>query len=152
MNRPVPTLLALAIAGVALLSGCGGDSTTTSSTSDASPADDRAAIEKTWAAFADAVEKGDGDAACAELSDELARPNEFNRQLGSPVAGGPSCQDVLSDKDATLSFAAGLSPELIEVEIDGDTATAIAGAAKPTFADEDGEWKVTSVFGVLPEE
>ena len=149
-TRPRTLLIALA-AGAALVAGCGGGDSETS-TSTASAADAEAAIEETWAAFVGAAQKGDGEAACAELSEELARPNEANFQLGSPLPGGPSCEDTLGDKQALASFTAGLPSDFAELNVDGKTADGIAGAAKPTFAEADGEWEITSFFGVQPEE
>ncbi|HEX6116258.1 MAG TPA: hypothetical protein VFY99_04110 [Solirubrobacterales bacterium] len=147
-----PTRAVLAVASAILLSACGGGDSTTEDRAEQSPAEAEAAIEETWAAFADAVEKGDGATACAELSDRLAEPNEMNLQLGSPLRGGPGCEETLGDRDATLSFAAGLSAEFAELEVDGATASGVAGAAHPTFAESGGKWEITSVFGQLPEE
>jgi hypothetical protein len=110
------------------------------------------AIEEAWATFVDAVEEGDGGAACAELSEDLARPNEANFQIGSPVPGGPSCEDTFDDKGALASFAAGLDPEFAELNIEGATADGVSAATKPTFAETGGEWRITSFYGVLPEE
>jgi hypothetical protein len=145
------TTAALAIALLAF-AGCGDDSSDETSTSTTAPADAEAAIEETWATFVAAAQKGDGQAACAELSDELARPGEVNFQLGSILPGGPSCEETLSDKQATASFIAGLPEDFAELTVDGTTADGVAGAAKPTFAESDGEWEITSFFGVLPEE
>jgi hypothetical protein len=144
----------VAIACITPLAACGGDdSTSSNSTAPAAPpADAEAAIEETWAAFVRGVKEGDGAAACAELSDELARPNEANYAIGSLVPGGPSCEDTFNDKQATLSFAAGLPKDFAELTVDGTTADGIAGAAKPTFAETDGEWEITSFYGVAPEE
>jgi hypothetical protein len=145
--RRFRTPLAAALAACALLvAACGGDEETSATPS---PADAEAAIEETWAAFVAAAAKGDGQAACAELSEELARPNELNFQIGSAVEGGPSCEDTIAAEDA---FLTGLNEEFAELEVEGTTASGIAGAAKPTFAETDGEWKITSIFGVQPEE
>lgn len=142
--------LALLAASTLALAACGGDEEETTSGAGAS-AGGEAAVEATWADFFQAVEKGDGAAACEELSEPLAAPNEVNLQLGSPLPGGPSCEDTLSDEDGAIGLAAGGTEELIELEVSGDTASGVAGAAQPTFAVEDGEWKVSSLFGVLPE-
>ena len=142
----------IAIAGaLSPLVACGGDEST-SSTSATSPADSEAAIEATWAAFAKAIHEGDGEAACAELSDELARPGEANFALGASLPGTPTCEETLGDEQAMASFAAGLPEDFAELNVDGGTADGIAGAAKPTFAETDGDWEITSFFGVLPEE
>jgi len=143
-----PELLALGCCAI-VLTACGGDDGTSSTTAGA--ADAEAAIEETWGAFVRAVDEGDGEAPCTELSDELARPNEANYALGSLVPGGPSCEETLSDKQALLSFSAGLENDFAELNVDGTTADGIAGAAKPTFAESDGEWRITSFFGVPPE-
>ena len=143
----------LAIAGaVCALAACGGGDDATTSTSTMSQADAEAAIEETWSTFVEATEKGDGEAACAELSEELAAPNEVNFSLGAPVPGGPSCEDTIADKEALASFVAGLDPEFAELNVDGTTADGISAAAKPTFEEVDGEWVITSFFGVPPEE
>lgn len=149
------SLVLAAIVGLSLsawLAACGGDgSPTETSTAEATPAEAEAAVEETWRAFVRALERGDGQAACAELSDRMAAPNELNRQLGSPLPSGPSCEETASDKDATLSLLAGIGPEFVELEVDGATASGIAGAAKPTFAEAGGEWELTSLFGLSPE-
>ena len=144
----------MAAVAIALLAhaGCGNDSGDDTSTSTMAPADAEAAIEESWATFVTATQKADGEAACAELSDELARPGEVNFQLGSILPGGPSCEETLSDGQATASFTSALPEDFAELTVDGDTADGVAGAAKPTFAESDGEWEITSFFGVLPEE
>jgi hypothetical protein len=147
------TRRATAIAiGVAVLglAACGGGSG--SSTSTVSPAEAETAIEETWAAFVQAVTRGDGEAACAELSDELARPGEVNFAIGAQVPGDPSCEDTFADTEALASFAAGLPKDFAELTVEGTTADGIAGAAKPTFEEVDGQWVITSFYGVLPEE
>ena len=145
-------LAALLVAAALGLAACGDDSGDETATTAASPAEAEAAIEEAWAAFIDALEQGDGEAACAELSARMAEPNELNRQLGAPLPGGPACEEVAGDKNATLSFLAGTGPDFVELEVEGETANGIAGAAKPTFAAEDGDWVVTSLFGALPPE
>ena len=143
-----PVVLAL------LAAGCGGDDSADpdgATTKAATPADAEAAIEEVWAAFVEGVETGDGEAACAGLSEDLARPNEANFQLGAGVPGGPSCAETFADKQAMASFASGLSPDFAELNVEGTTADGISGAAKPTFAETDGEWEITSFYGVLPE-
>lgn len=150
MNLPIRALVALVVAGLAVLAGCGGGEDISMSTSD--PADAEAAIEEAWVNFVEAVDEGDGQAACAELSEELARPGEVNFQIGSVLPGGPGCEETLSDKQATASFTAGLTEDFAELNVDGATADGIAGAAKPTFSESGGEWEITSFFGVLPEE
>ena len=153
MTYRIRALLAVAIAAAALLSACGGDDSTTSKSDVvATPADAEAAIEEVWAAFVKGVETGDGEAACAGLSEDLARPNEANFQLGAGVPGGPSCAETFADKQALASFASGLSPDFAELNVEGTSADGISGAAKPTFAETDGEWEITSFFGVLPEQ
>jgi hypothetical protein len=150
LRRPATTALAIALLALA---GCDGDdSSNEASTPAATPADAEAAVEETWATFVGAAQKGDGQVACAGLSEELARPGEVNFQLGSILPGGPSCEETLSDKQATASFTAALPEDFAELTVDGATADGIAGVAKPTFAETDGEWEITSFFGVLPEE
>jgi hypothetical protein len=123
----VPALLAL------LIAGCGG----------ADP-------DETVRAYFEAIVERDGEAACEQLTEELRSDIE-----GAPAAGGVgrTCADV-------MELAAGLNPDLstddvdeleIEVEEDGDTATAtfenpLAGREETIeLVEVDGEWRISTL-------
>ena len=138
--------LLAAVAAVTPLAGCGGEGTSGSADS----ADAEAAVEQAWADFYAAAEERDGEAACAVVSDALAAPGEMQLQLGAPGAGGPSCEETMASDDAATALQTNAGAELENLTVDGATASGEVGAAKPTFAVEDGEWKLTSLSGVPP--
>lgn len=141
--------LLASVAAVALLAGCGGeDGEDASATADS--ADAEATVEQLWADFYAAVEERDGAAACAVVSDALAAPGEMQLQLGAPGGSGPSCEETMASDDAATALQTNAGAELEELTVDGATASGEVGAAKPTFAFEDGEWKLTSLSGVPP--
>jgi Domain of unknown function (DUF4878) len=123
--------LALALIAVALaVAGCGGD--------EAKPDD---AIR----AYLKAIVKGDGGAACAQLTDELVKDIEG--------AAKTKCADV-------MSLARGLNAELSEQDVDdleieadehGDQATAtfrdpLAGRRETIkLKKEGGDWKIATL-------
>ena len=114
------------------LAGCGGGES----------ADDEANVAETWTEFADAALAQDGEAACARLSTEAA-DGGLAREIGLPPAEG--CEEQFVATAAIVQLD--VSQALENVTVDGDSATAEAGAVNPTFVEEDGEWKVESLDG-----
>lgn len=141
--------LTVPLVAAAVLAGCGGDDAETTP-GGGDPAGDEAAVEQVWADFYAAAEEGDGAAACAELSDELAAPGEMELQLALSAEEPSPCEETMASSAAATSLRTNAGEELEEITVDGEIASGAVGAAKPTFAVEDGQWKLTSLSGVPP--
>lgn len=141
------TVAGIMATGVAI-SACGG------SGSDADEEQIRAAIERTQKAFA----AGDLRAVCASLTKDGQRQIG---QLGHDIIGAPPepCAPELAlIADAIKQnggLARALRPKVIDIEVDGDKATATVrfdrrGQGAVPLAKERDEWKVDALYGGLP--
>ena len=140
VRSPGGPVVATALAAFAI-AACGGDD----------PGGEEA-VTASWADLRTAIDEGDGAAACARLGESLAAPGGLNQQFGLPQSAGATCEELVEEPAINPILSEGMAAELEDVTIDGETASGDAGAARPTFAAEDGEWKVTSFFGAPPEE
>ena len=87
----------------------------------------------------------DGETACAQLSTEAA-DGGLAREVGLPAGNG--CEEMLGGVGGgAVVVPLDVGETLENVTVEGGTATGEAGAANPTFVDEDGEWKVETLYG-----
>jgi hypothetical protein len=118
--------LALLVAGGLVLAGCGGSG-------------DEDAVRDALTSYVEAVDRGDGKAACARMTESL----QLVLLNASPKAS--DCPEALAQADRGADDRGELSIDGIEV--DGDTArasVAVGGGAgtRHLLRRQDGEWRV----------
>lgn len=138
-------LLAVAAAICLTATGCGSSNTN----SDSGPTDEEA-ITASVDSYYDGFGAGDGEAACAQLTDKAKEEIAGGLGGGIPSIDDATCASTI-ESVAELAAESDVGPprgEVTSVEVDGDSATAhLAGqGTKVEMVKEDGTWLMDSGF------